>query len=90
LQDGDYRRAYALTSEESRRRRTAEKFEKSARESSIVYDFNRARLELSGEDKATLSLPHEEDPAWSEMTLVREKGQWRIVFLNGLPWAPQP
>jgi hypothetical protein len=90
LQAGHYRSAYALISEESRRKRSIEKFEKAARRGGIVYDVEGARLQFWEGDNASVALPHVEDPAWTEVRLVKEKGEWRVVFLNGLPCSPQP
>lgn len=90
LQAGDYSSAYALTSEESRRKRSIEAFERAARGGGTVYDVDGARLQFWEGNKASVALPHVEDPAWTELSVVKEKGQWKIVFLSGVPWSPQP
>jgi len=90
LENGNYAAAHALLTAASQRKHPIARFEAEAKESSIIYDLEKAQAQESPEGRAKVNVPLLEDPAVKSFVLAREQGRWRIVYTSGRPWAPYP
>lgn len=90
LENGNYAAAHAVLTTASQRKHPIARFEAEAKESSIIYDFEKAQVQESPDGRAKVNVPLLEDPAVKSFVLAREQGHWRIVYTSGRPWAPYP
>jgi len=90
LYEQDYPTAHNLLSAESRRRHTLEEFAREARSAQVLYDLAGARIESIGEQTAEVVVPlqQEEEPGAKAFAVVKEDGQWRVVYYRGKPFFP--
>ncbi|NIM04356.1 MAG: hypothetical protein GTO55_00845 [Armatimonadetes bacterium] len=86
----DYQTAYALLSAESKRRHSEEAFAREAKAAFVLYDLEEARAESRGEDAAevVMALQQEEEPGAKAFSVVKEDGEWKIVYYEGKPLFP--
>jgi len=90
LENGEYPAAHALLTTASKQKFVLAQFEAQAKQSSIMYDLDRAQAQEMPGGRAKVSVPMLEDPAVKSFVLEREQGHWRIVYGTGRPWAPYP
>ena len=90
LENGEYAGAHALLTAGSKQKFALAQFEAQAKQSSIMYDLDRAQAQEMPGGRAKVSVPLSEDPAVKSFVLEREQGHWRIVYGTGRPWAPYP
>jgi hypothetical protein len=90
LTKGDTARAYDLLSEASRQGHSREDFEAAAKKARAGYALERAWTEKAGADRAEVIVPflEGEEPGGKAFSLVKEKGQWKIIYLVGTPFSP--
>ncbi len=93
LERKDYDAAYGLLSKESQKVHSRDEFAALAEKYAAPSLDAAAAVEQSAEPgRAVVMVPMVEDPATSSFTLVKEEGEWRILFRNqgGSPWFPYP
>ena len=91
LEREDYPAAYELLSSEYRRLHAVDQFAALCKQSGAPSLDVSAAVEQPGESgRMVVLVPMVEDPAAASFALVREDGQWRIVFRTGSPWFPYP
>lgn len=84
----EYDVAYAMVSRASQAKFTRAEFETKGRRGMPNFDIKSARTKIK-QDTATITLSNpDEDAMTHEFHLVRESGQWKIVYLGGLPGMP--
>lgn len=93
LEQKDYAAAYALLSRESKEVHSRAEFGALADKYAAPSLDAAAGVEQAVEEgRMVVMVPMIEDPATSSFTLVKEEGEWRILFRNedGSPWFPYP
>ena len=90
LQDGKYAAAHALLGAKSRNRHPLDEFTRQAEAGITYFDLSSARAKLVGPQRAEVTLHLEADPASATISVVREGGKWRVVYLRGRPGFPYP
>lgn len=91
-QDGghvpDYDTAYAMLSRTSRAKHTRAQFETIGRQGIPNFDLKTAYAKVKNETAIVeLSNPDEDSKAHA-FHLLREDGQWKVVYLGGAPGMP--
>jgi hypothetical protein len=91
LQKQDYRTAYAHLSARSQGAHPFDSFAQDCQKAGFPsLDVEAAQEKTSEGGGTTVVVPMVEDPATAGFTMVREKGEWKIVFVKGSPWFPYP
>lgn len=91
LQKQDYRGAHAHLSAGSQAAHAFDSFARECEKAGFPSLDVEAAQEKAGEGGGTMVVvPMVEDPATAGFTMVREKGEWKIVFVEGSPWFPYP
>jgi len=91
LQSEDYQTAYSHLSRESKRKHPYTEFVSLNEQKGITeYDLGTAREEQGEDGYMTVAVQLREDPALAGFRMVKEGGNWQVVFLGGIPSYPYP
>ena len=91
LQDKDYRKAYDYLSTDSRRVHPYEQFTSLVEKNGVTeFDLSSAKEESDSSKQTNVTLQLKEDPATHSVRLVLEEGDWKVVFIKGIPSFPYP
>ncbi len=91
LESDDFGEAYRYLSAESRVAHTYDEFAAlCAERKGPSLDVTAARQHREDEGRVTVAVPMLDEPGEAGFTTVRERGSWRVVFVQGSPWFPYP
>jgi len=89
LREHDYAAAYELLSRDSQSIHSRASFEQQGKQGMPLYDLETARVTING-NQADVVIQQLEDPATHDFHLVREDGEWHVVYRGGAPSQPYP
>jgi hypothetical protein len=85
----DYRAAYDHLSADSRRAHPYHEYLDLCERGEITdFDVEAAYEKHTGAGATVIAVPLAEDPAEAGFVAVREGGEWKVVFIQGVPWFP--
>ncbi len=90
LRKKDYRAAYDELSHASRQAHPYEDFVKLNAKGMTEYDLASAKQEPGQGQVAVVDVQLREDVSEASFTLIQEGGQWKVVFIKGIPSFPYP
>jgi hypothetical protein len=91
LQDKDYRKAYDYLSSDSKQVHSFEQFTSLVEKNGVTeFDLSSAKEESDSSRQTNVTLQLKEDPASHSVRLVLEEGDWKVVFIKGIPSFPYP
>jgi hypothetical protein len=91
LRKRDWRAAYALLSADSQAAHPMSEFAAACEKAGAPsLDVAAAEEKQAKGGAVTVVVPMVEDPANAAISMVMEKGEWRVVFIKGSPWFPYP
>ena len=91
LEEKKYETAYRLLSKPSQEKHTYDDFVAQVEKTGVTeYDLASARLKERQGERATVEVQLREDPSSAGFALDNEKGEWRVVYVGGIPSFPYP